>query len=152
MGKRNKILNAAESLLAERGFHGLSMKLLAETAGIAAGTIYRYFDNKEELMSELHQYINLEVSQTIFNGWLENQTAQHKYNLLWRNTFDGVLKNPQRLVIDIENTPKNFDFSKIINESKLVNKVRYSSAKNPQSVRIVIELNKKLEKIGQYKV
>ena len=57
-----------------------------------------------------------------------------------------TLKKPQRLVIDIENTPETFDFSKIINESKLVNKVRYSSAKNPQSVRIVIELNKKLEK------
>ena len=57
-----------------------------------------------------------------------------------------TLKSPQRLVIDIENTPKNFDFSKIINESKLVKKVRYSTAKNPQSVRVVIELNKNIEK------
>ena len=56
------------------------------------------------------------------------------------------LKNPHRLVIDIENTPKIFDLSKIINKSKLVKKVRYSTAKNPQSVRVVIELNKKLEK------
>ena len=57
-----------------------------------------------------------------------------------------TLKNPQRLVIDIENTPKNFDFKKVANESKLVKKVRYSTAKNPQSVRVVIELNKKLKK------
>ena len=57
-----------------------------------------------------------------------------------------TLQNPQRLVIDIENTPNNFDFSTIINESKLVKKVRYSTAKHSQSVRVVIELNKKLEK------
>ncbi|MFT5840485.1 MAG: N-acetylmuramoyl-L-alanine amidase, partial [Flavobacteriales bacterium] len=57
-----------------------------------------------------------------------------------------TLKRPQRLVIDIENTPKNFDFTKIINESNLVKKVRYSTAKNSSSVRIVIELNKKLKK------
>ncbi|MFT5544010.1 MAG: N-acetylmuramoyl-L-alanine amidase [Arenicella sp.] len=57
-----------------------------------------------------------------------------------------TLKNPQRLVIDIENTPNNFDFSTIVNESKLVKKVRYSTAKNSQSVRVVVELNKKLEK------
>ena len=57
-----------------------------------------------------------------------------------------TLKNPQRLVIDIENTPRNFDFKKVANESKLVKKVRYSTAKNPQSVRVVIELNKKLKK------
>jgi N-acetylmuramoyl-L-alanine amidase len=56
-----------------------------------------------------------------------------------------TLKNPQRLVIDIENTPRNFDFSKVTNDSKLVKKVRYSTAKNPQSVRVVIELSKKLE-------
>lgn len=56
------------------------------------------------------------------------------------------LKNPHRLVIDIENTPKNFDLSNITNDSKLVKKVRYSTAKNPQSVRVVIELNKALEK------
>ena len=57
-----------------------------------------------------------------------------------------TLKNPQRLVIDIENTPKNFDFKKVANDSKLVKKVRYSTAKNPRAVRVVIELNKKLEK------
>ena len=57
-----------------------------------------------------------------------------------------TLKNPQRLVIDIENTPRNFDFKKVANKSKLIKKVRYSTAKNPQSVRVVIELNKKLKK------
>lgn len=57
-----------------------------------------------------------------------------------------TLKNPQRLVIDIENTPKNFDFSDLVNDSKWVTKVRYSTAKNSQSVRVVIELSKPLEK------
>lgn len=57
-----------------------------------------------------------------------------------------TLKNPQRIVIDIENTPKAFDFSKITNESKLVKKVRYSKAKTASSVRVVIELNKTVEK------
>lgn len=57
-----------------------------------------------------------------------------------------TLANPHRLVIDIENTPSNFDLSKIDNDSRLVKKVRYSTAKNAQSVRVVIELNKQLEK------
>ncbi|MFB1034620.1 MAG: N-acetylmuramoyl-L-alanine amidase, partial [Sinobacterium sp.] len=57
-----------------------------------------------------------------------------------------TLKNPQRLVIDIENTLNNFDFKKVTNESNLVKKVRYSTAKNPRAVRVVIELNKNLNK------
>ena len=99
MDKRTKIFNAAETLLAERGIDGLSMKLLAQMAGIAAGTIYRYFENKEVLINELRQHISLEASDTIFSNWSEEQTAKQKYDLLWRNAFDAVLKNPQRLTV-----------------------------------------------------
>lgn len=99
MGKRNNILAAAEQLLAERGFYGLSMKVLADKAGIAAGTIYRYFENKEMLMAELHQHITQEAAQTAFNGWCEHLTEKQKYDLLWRNVFDAVIENPQRLAV-----------------------------------------------------
>lgn len=99
MDKRQQILATAEALLAERGLYGLSMKLLADTAGIAAGTIYRYFENKEALINELYLHITQEGAQTFFKGWSEEQTPEQKYKLLWRNAFDAVLKNPQRLVV-----------------------------------------------------
>lgn len=57
-----------------------------------------------------------------------------------------TLQSPDRLVLDIEDTAKTFDFSKVANESQLVKKVRYSKAKKSSSVRVVIELSKKLEK------
>lgn len=99
MGKRNNILEAAEQLIAERGFYGLSMKVLAETAGIAAGTIYRYFENKEMLMAELHQHLTQEAAQRVFAGWSEQLTEKQKYNLLWRNVFNAVIANPRRLTV-----------------------------------------------------
>lgn len=99
MDKRLKILAAAEKLLAIHGFYGLSMKTLAQTAGIAAGTIYRYFDSKEMMMSQLHQHIRLEAAEKIFKGWSVEQTPKQKYDLLWRNAFDAVLNNPQRLTV-----------------------------------------------------
>jgi TetR/AcrR family transcriptional repressor of multidrug resistance operon len=99
MTKHRQILEAAEQLIAERGFYGLSMKELAKRAGMAAGTIYRYFENKEMLMFELHQFISTEASKTIFNGWLDNMTEEQKYRLLWNNAFNAVLNNPRRLVV-----------------------------------------------------
>ena len=79
--------------------------------------------------------------------WPSPNTTRLVFDLADTPTYTYfTLKNPQRLVIDIENTPRNFDFKKVANESKLVKKVRYSTAKNPQSVRVVIELNKKLKK------
>ncbi len=54
-GKREAILNAALQLFTERGFHGTAMPLVAEQAGVGAGTIYRYFESKEALVNTLYQ-------------------------------------------------------------------------------------------------
>lgn len=99
MDKRIQILLTTEKILAERGFYGLSMKHLADTAGIAAGTIYRYFSSKDELMVELHQYIQQEAATRIFIGWSEPQSCHEKYKLLWCNAYNAVLINPQRLAV-----------------------------------------------------
>ena len=56
-----------------------------------------------------------------------------------------TLSKPDRLVIDLENTSGEFDFQQITNNSKLIKKIRHSTAKNNQSIRVVIELSKKLQ-------
>ena len=41
--QRNRILDAAQKCFAERGFHGAGMALIADTAQMSPGLIYRYF-------------------------------------------------------------------------------------------------------------
>ncbi|MDB4992660.1 MAG: Transcriptional regulator, TetR family protein [Myxococcaceae bacterium] len=53
--RRETILRAALELFVERGFHGASVPAIAERAGIAAGTMYRYFPSKEALVNELYR-------------------------------------------------------------------------------------------------
>ncbi|MCT7654675.1 TetR/AcrR family transcriptional regulator [Oceanimonas sp. NS1] len=53
--KRERILNAAEHLIANLGFQGMSMQLVAREAGVATGTIYRYFRDKESLLRCVHE-------------------------------------------------------------------------------------------------
>lgn len=99
MTKRTQILTSAEAILAEHGFHGFSMQNLADTAGVAAGTIYRYFASKEELMHELQKFIRVEAAKDIFTNWQDSDTPEQKYHLIWQNTFDCVLANPKRLTV-----------------------------------------------------
>lgn len=54
-GKREAILEAALDLFGERGFHGTAVPLVAERAKVGAGTIYRYFESKEQLVNALYQ-------------------------------------------------------------------------------------------------
>ncbi|KHK55802.1 TetR family transcriptional regulator [Ralstonia sp. A12] len=51
--KHPLILKAARGLVAESGFREAQMSSIAEAAGIAIGTLYRYFPSKTELMVEL---------------------------------------------------------------------------------------------------
>ncbi|MBN1830188.1 MAG: TetR/AcrR family transcriptional regulator [Deltaproteobacteria bacterium] len=67
--KRGKIFQAAMELIAERGFHGAPMAMIAERAGVAAGTIYRYFDNKDILITELYSELEEELRSALEEGY-----------------------------------------------------------------------------------
>ena len=50
--KRNRILQAVRQVVGEVGFHGAQVAIVAEAAGVATGTVYRYFPSKGELFAE----------------------------------------------------------------------------------------------------
>lgn len=47
-----QIFSATDRLMAKEGLNQLSMHKLAKEANIAAGTIYLYFKNKDELLEQ----------------------------------------------------------------------------------------------------
>jgi len=51
--KRRAIAIACSDLLLERGISDLTIAQLARTAGVGKGTIYEYFDNKEDIVFEI---------------------------------------------------------------------------------------------------
>jgi AcrR family transcriptional regulator len=52
-GRRRDILRSAEKLLAESGYGGLTMRAIAVGAGVSSGTVYQYFDGKEDVFVAL---------------------------------------------------------------------------------------------------
>lgn len=52
---RAKIVDAALSLFAERGFEQTTMRLIADRAGVSVGNAYYYFRSKEDLMQAYYQ-------------------------------------------------------------------------------------------------
>ncbi|TSD99683.1 TetR/AcrR family transcriptional regulator [Skermania sp. ID1734] len=51
--QREAIISAAIALLSERGYQGLSIAAVAAEAGVAAGSVYRHFSGKTELVTEI---------------------------------------------------------------------------------------------------
>jgi AcrR family transcriptional regulator len=51
--RRQQIVDAASMCVRRAGFHGASMAEIAQAAGLSVGQIYRYFENKEAIVSAI---------------------------------------------------------------------------------------------------
>lgn len=67
--KREEIMQAALELIAEHGFHGAPMAMVAERAGVGAGTIYRYFESKDALIAEIFSELEKTVVESLMRGY-----------------------------------------------------------------------------------
>jgi AcrR family transcriptional regulator len=56
--RREQILEAAVRVFARRGFGNATVAEIAEEADVAAGTIYNYFENKEDLFMSIPELIS----------------------------------------------------------------------------------------------
>jgi AcrR family transcriptional regulator len=61
---REDILLAAAGVFARRGYAAATLAELAEAAGFAAPSLYRYFGSKEEIFRSLVEFLAAEVSAT----------------------------------------------------------------------------------------
>jgi AcrR family transcriptional regulator len=65
---RRRLLDAAELVFGDLGYHDASIVKLAERAGVAAGTFYLYFDSKKAIFDELVRDLNRRVRHAMKEG------------------------------------------------------------------------------------
>jgi AcrR family transcriptional regulator len=54
---RERLLRAARAVIEEGGYGAATVAAIAESAGVASGTLYRHFSSKEELFVELFRAV-----------------------------------------------------------------------------------------------
>lgn len=92
--KRGDVMQAALELIAERGFHGAPMAEIAEKAGVAAGTIYRYFENKDALITELHRELEDKIMAVLQEGYPSGRPLRERFLYLIRELLRYFITNP----------------------------------------------------------
>jgi len=65
---RRRVLDAAERVFGELGFHEASIVKVTEAAGVAHGTFYLYFDSKKAVFDELVRDLNRRVRHAMKEG------------------------------------------------------------------------------------
>ncbi len=87
---RQAIITAAKEEFLERGYEDASMRSIAQKAGITAGNIYRYFDNKDDL-----------------NRQILAQTSDDIKDLLRSFRIDSLSKQPRVFDMSLDNQDLN---------------------------------------------
>jgi len=90
--KRNKpkfkqIIDAAVIIIAENGYHNAQVSKIAKQAGVADGTIYLYFKNKEDILISLFQEKMGQFIEKIEEDITEKEKAVDKLYMVIEKHF-----------------------------------------------------------------
>jgi AcrR family transcriptional regulator len=93
--KRNAILVAAVHEIAEVGLGAPTAKI-ARRAGVAAGTLFTYFPNKEELLNELYLELKAEVYTRVNSNFPHKGSLERRARHIWSSFLDWTIEFPEK--------------------------------------------------------
>lgn len=90
------LLNAAVEVVADHGLRGATTDLIAKRAGVGAGTVFRHFPSKEQLLVEAYRYVKAEAAEIVFARLdLTGQPLRERLRLVWKATANAMLDHKQ---------------------------------------------------------
>ncbi len=105
---RSQLLAATERVLREKGIAGITVREIAREAGVADGTLYNYFRDKEDLLVEL-----MFRRMSEFESRFRELTGK-----AGNGTVAGNLETLAQAVLDLEGEARPF-IGSLISEPKL---------------------------------
>jgi TetR/AcrR family transcriptional regulator, fatty acid metabolism regulator protein len=105
--KERSIANAAVKVFARDGFHGAKISRIAREAGVATGSVYLYFRNKESILHHLFTELWRAMNGS-FAGLLARHelTAREKVEELIDSIFGLFAPNPSLALLFVNEQPQ----------------------------------------------
>jgi TetR/AcrR family fatty acid metabolism transcriptional regulator len=115
--KYRQIIDAAVIVIAENGYHQAQVSKIAKQAGVADGTIYLYFKNKEDILISLFQEKMGNFVEMAEEKIVGTESAAEKLRMIVESHFQ-ILSEDRHLAIvtQLELRQSNIDLRHKINE------------------------------------
>lgn len=148
--RKQQILQAAVICFTEQGFHQTSMQTICDTAGMSPGSVYRYFNSKEEIivaiaeedyketMAFVHEII---AADNFIQGFIKavkkslKQSLQYNYAPLAIEIAAEISRNP-KVALVFRNTEQ---------EAKQLLKQALKKAQEEQQINPNLSIDASLE-------
>lgn len=97
--KEQDILEAAIEVFAREGFFQAKIHSIAETAGIASGTVYLYFGNKENILLKIFETVWQNLFNLLESNFSNKVTTIEKFDLMIDSVFEYFVTNPSLIKV-----------------------------------------------------
>jgi AcrR family transcriptional regulator len=94
--KRNAILDAATRLFAERGLTAAPTSEISKLAGVAEGTLFTYFQTKDDLINALYREIKLELADAMMSDFPRKKSVGTRLRHVWDRWVNWGVANPEQ--------------------------------------------------------
>ncbi|MES2332755.1 MAG: TetR/AcrR family transcriptional regulator [Bacteroidota bacterium] len=96
--KTEQISKAVLGLVKQKGLAGITMGEIAKEAGMATGTLYIYFKNKEELINHLFFDCRKEALENYFLNYDLSKPFKSGFHTVWMNILNFRIQNFEEVV------------------------------------------------------
>lgn len=149
--RREEILDAAQRIFAERGYHETGIADIAAELGIGHGTFYRYFDNKQDIAAQVLERAIMEIAAALSDEDPTSSNTVDEYREQTRrimfNMFELLDSRPeafnllhvQSLAIDVEALHTSFEAYSGYTEAFLTNGIKKGFLRKDMDVEITAQ-------------
>lgn len=94
--RRRDMQRAAFDILAEEGFHGLTLAKVAERLGMSRGLLHHYFKDKDELLEAAVRFGNRLISEDIAGKLRVCRTPRERLTVIFGGNFGDTIYTASR--------------------------------------------------------
>jgi len=142
--KREKILKSVYVLTGKQGLASVNISGISKTAGIAAGTLYTYFKNKEEVIQLAYLAVEDKMTQEMYRDFDINVPVRQSLKRIYINMLNYRLEHYDETVFIDQYQQSGYiqlNFSKQLAEYEKQNKPLYDLLEKGQQEGIIKTLD-----------
>ncbi len=142
--KREKILNSVYVLTGRQGLASVTISGISKTAGVAAGTLYIYFKNKEEVVQLAYAAVEDKMTRAMYRDFDINLPVRQSLKQIYINMLNYRLNHYDETVFIDQYQQSGYiqlNFSKQLAEYEKQNKPLYDLLEKGQREGIIKALD-----------
>jgi AcrR family transcriptional regulator len=112
--KRKALMEAAVDLFSTQGFHATPTQQISERAGVSAGTLFRYFQTKEDLIDTLYTSIHRAIANAVNEAIRPEIPVEEQIKNVKRQVLHWMFENPKETIFfeQVTSTPNITEMTK----------------------------------------